>query len=161
MHDEVFSTYAARKASLVASLKAPHNADAAPLGLSKRTSTLFRARDEGTKRRLDLSDLNHVIEVDTPHSWVDVEGMTCYEESGRRDSDTRRDAGGVAAAETHHGRRRRGSASDGIKSLYSDCFFSCEEFAAACGMSAYSAMKAKYDAHGRMMDLHEKCVLPG
>ena len=107
MHDEV-PTYAARKASLVASLKAPHNADAAPLGLSKRTSTLFRARDEGTKRRLDLSDLNHVIEVDTPHSWVDVEGMTCYEESGRRDSDTRRDAGGVAAAETHHGRRRRG-----------------------------------------------------
>ena len=59
MHDEVFSTYAARKASLVASLKAPHNADAAPLGLSKRTSTLFRARDEGTKRRLDLSDFNH------------------------------------------------------------------------------------------------------
>ncbi len=47
----------------------------------------------------------------------------------------------------------------GIKSLYSDCFFSREAFAQAYGMSAYEALKRKYDPAGRMLGLYEKCVL--
>jgi hypothetical protein len=52
----------------------------APLGLSKRTSNLFRDRAEGRKQRLDLRDFHHVIEVDPAAGWVDVEGGASYEE---------------------------------------------------------------------------------
>jgi FAD/FMN-containing dehydrogenase len=47
----------------------------------------------------------------------------------------------------------------GIKSLYSDCFFSREAFAAAYGGPSYAALKARYDPHGRLPGLYEKCVL--
>lgn len=47
----------------------------------------------------------------------------------------------------------------GIKSLYSDCFFSRDAFAQAYGMPAYEALKRKYDSAGRMLGLYEKCVL--
>ena len=53
---------------------------AAPLGLLKRSSNLFRDRTEGAKQRLDLSDFCHVLEVNTVQGWVDVEGMATYEE---------------------------------------------------------------------------------
>jgi FAD/FMN-containing dehydrogenase len=54
--------------------------DPAPLGLSKRSSNLFRDRAESPKRRLDLGEFNHVIEIDTERQWVDVEGSASYEE---------------------------------------------------------------------------------
>jgi FAD/FMN-containing dehydrogenase len=47
----------------------------------------------------------------------------------------------------------------GIKSLYSDSFFSREEFDAAYGGDAYRALKAKYDPQGVFPQLYEKCVL--
>jgi FAD/FMN-containing dehydrogenase len=49
----------------------------------------------------------------------------------------------------------------GIKSLYSDAFFSREEFAVAYRMDAYAAVKARYDPDGRLLGLYEKCVQRG
>jgi FAD/FMN-containing dehydrogenase len=46
----------------------------------------------------------------------------------------------------------------GIKSLYSDSFFTRDEFDASYGMQHYAALKARYDPHHRMLDLYEKCV---
>jgi len=47
----------------------------------------------------------------------------------------------------------------GIKSLYSDSFYSREEFAEAYGGAAYRALKARYDPGGALPDLYDKCVL--
>lgn len=47
----------------------------------------------------------------------------------------------------------------GIKSLYSDSFFTREAFAQAYDMQAYAALKARYDPQGRAPGLYEKCVL--
>lgn len=46
----------------------------------------------------------------------------------------------------------------GIKSLYSDSFFTREEFARAYGMDAYRRLKARYDPQRRAPDLYDKCV---
>jgi FAD/FMN-containing dehydrogenase len=46
----------------------------------------------------------------------------------------------------------------GIKSLYSDSFFSPAEFAAAYRMDRYEALKARYDPGHRLLGLYEKCV---
>ncbi len=47
----------------------------------------------------------------------------------------------------------------GIKSLYSDSYFSREEFARAYRMDAYEALKDRYDPQRRLLGLYEKCVL--
>ncbi|MCX7902050.1 MAG: FAD-binding oxidoreductase [Burkholderiaceae bacterium] len=47
----------------------------------------------------------------------------------------------------------------GIKSLYSDSYFSRVEFDAAYGGAAYAALKARYDPQQRFADLYAKCVL--
>ena len=47
----------------------------------------------------------------------------------------------------------------GVKSLYSDCFITRDEFARAYGMDRYATLKAKYDQRGEMLGLYEKCVL--
>ena len=47
----------------------------------------------------------------------------------------------------------------GIKSLYSDSYFSREEFDTAYGAAAYAALKARYDPQRRLLGLYEKCVL--
>jgi FAD/FMN-containing dehydrogenase len=47
----------------------------------------------------------------------------------------------------------------GIKSLYSDSFFTPEEFQRHYGGEAYRALKAKYDPQRAFPDLYEKCVL--
>jgi FAD/FMN-containing dehydrogenase len=47
----------------------------------------------------------------------------------------------------------------GIKSLYSDSYFSAEEFHRSYGGDAYRALKAKYDPQGAFPQLYEKCVL--
>jgi FAD/FMN-containing dehydrogenase len=47
----------------------------------------------------------------------------------------------------------------GIKSLYSDSYFTRDEFARAYDMAAYAKLKAKYDPKGRLPGLYEKCVL--
>ena len=47
----------------------------------------------------------------------------------------------------------------GIKSLYSDSFFTREEFDRFYGGEAYRALKRKYDAQGAFPELYDKCVL--
>jgi FAD/FMN-containing dehydrogenase len=46
----------------------------------------------------------------------------------------------------------------GIKSLYSDSFFTPEEFARAYGQAEYERLKARYDPQGRAPHLYDKCV---
>ena len=47
----------------------------------------------------------------------------------------------------------------GIKSLYSDSYFTREDFHRRYGGDAYAALKAKYDPAGAFPQLYEKCVL--
>jgi len=47
----------------------------------------------------------------------------------------------------------------GIKSLYSDSFFTPEEFQRCYGGEAYRRLKSKYDPQGAFPPLYEKCVL--
>jgi FAD/FMN-containing dehydrogenase len=47
----------------------------------------------------------------------------------------------------------------GIKSLYSDSYFTPEEFQRHYGGAAYGELKAKYDPQGAFPQLYEKCVL--
>jgi FAD/FMN-containing dehydrogenase len=46
----------------------------------------------------------------------------------------------------------------GIKSLYSDSYFTREAFDQAYGGTEYAALKAKYDPQRRLLDLYDKCV---
>ena len=68
-------TFAERKARLVEQLKAAST----PIGLGKDTSNLFRDREAGGKRHLNVRDFNHVLEVNVEQGWVDVEGMAPYD----------------------------------------------------------------------------------
>ena len=54
---------------------------------------------------------------------------------------------------------RKASDLGGIKSLYSDSYFSEDEFWGIYNKSAYAALKAKYDPAGTLGDLYAKCVL--
>lgn len=47
----------------------------------------------------------------------------------------------------------------GIKSLYSDSFFTRDEFDRAYGGEAYQGLKRRYDPQRRLLGLYEKCVL--
>jgi len=47
----------------------------------------------------------------------------------------------------------------GIKSLYSDSYYSQEEFWAAYHGEAYRALKQRYDPGGVFKDLYATCVL--
>ncbi|MEW6688311.1 MAG: FAD-binding oxidoreductase [Pseudomonadota bacterium] len=49
----------------------------------------------------------------------------------------------------------------GIKSLYSDSYYSRGEFDRLYGGETYRKLKAKYDPRGVFPDLYEKCVLRG
>jgi FAD/FMN-containing dehydrogenase len=48
---------------------------------------------------------------------------------------------------------------DGIKSLYSDSYFSQEQFWEIYNRPAYDALKRRYDPGGTFVDLYAKCVL--
>jgi FAD/FMN-containing dehydrogenase len=77
--DDPLAEHAARRDRLVAASQAD-DASGAPLGLERRSSNLFRERFEAPKRRLDLREFRHVLDVDVAGGSVDVEGSTCYEE---------------------------------------------------------------------------------
>jgi FAD/FMN-containing dehydrogenase len=47
----------------------------------------------------------------------------------------------------------------GIKSLYSDSYFSREEFDRCYGADAYRELKRRYDPQQRLLGLYDKCVL--
>ena len=53
---------------------------------------------------------------------------------------------------------RRVHALDGHKSLYSDSYYSRDEFDALYGGPAYAALKATYDPDGRFPHLYDKAV---
>lgn len=48
--------------------------------LKKSTSNLFRPREAAERTELDVTELNHVIEVDADAGFAEVEGMTTYAE---------------------------------------------------------------------------------
>ena len=66
-----------------------------------------------------------------------------------------------AHAPGHFNRRIENKVAElgGIKSLYSDSYFTPEEFHRYYGGEAYRRLKAKYDARGAFAPLYEKCVL--
>ena len=71
-------SYADKAARLAAALAAPGAGNAPSFGLVKRTSNLFRDRDDA-RPRVDLSGFDAVIGVDAPAGIVEVEGMAPYE----------------------------------------------------------------------------------
>lgn len=78
MADDARAAYRDRAARAGAQLRAQAGS-AAPLGLAKETSNLFRERKRGAKQHLDLSDFTHVIEFNPREAWVDCEGLVSYE----------------------------------------------------------------------------------
>ena len=54
---------------------------------------------------------------------------------------------------------RRVGEMGGIKSLYSDSYYSEGEFWSIYNQPAYDALKSKYDPGHALPDLYEKCVL--
>lgn len=49
------------------------------VGLQKDTSNLFRDREGQPKKKLNVRDFCHVLEVNAAEGWVEVEGMTTFE----------------------------------------------------------------------------------
>ena len=47
----------------------------------------------------------------------------------------------------------------GIKSLYSESFYTREKFDGLYGAAAYRPLKSRYDPDGRLPGLYDKCVL--
>jgi len=74
------AAHARRRAELLAAMQSGAADEAVPLGLDKRSSNLFRDRKQDARHRLDLSGFCHVLEINPAGGWVDVEGLTSYEE---------------------------------------------------------------------------------
>jgi FAD/FMN-containing dehydrogenase len=62
---------------------------------------------------------------------------------------------------SHHNRlaERKVAELEGIKSLYSEAYYEPEEFWRIYDGPAYRSLKKKYDPHGDLEDLYQKCVL--
>src|SRR4051812_47578078 len=73
-----YADYIERRDKLVRELRQSDQTQS--IGLNKTTSNLFRARKEDAKRRIDVRDFNHVLNVDRDAMFADVEGMTTYED---------------------------------------------------------------------------------
>jgi FAD/FMN-containing dehydrogenase len=71
------AAHAAKRESLRESLRQ----GAGPVALAKDTSNLFRDRDAGKRRRLDVRGFNQVLRI--AEGWVEAEGMIPYEELTR------------------------------------------------------------------------------
>ncbi|WP_173923030.1 FAD-binding oxidoreductase [Agromyces sp. Marseille-P2726] len=65
---------------------------------------------------------------------------------------------GATEGETNRRIEREVGELDGHKSLYSDAYYSREEFDARYGGDAFRAVKARYDPGGRLLDLYAKAV---
>lgn len=70
-------TYEVRKTQLIKTLRTFPNT---PVGLGKTTSNLFRDRKPSAKKRLDVRNFNHVLTINKQEGWIEVEGMTKYED---------------------------------------------------------------------------------
>jgi FAD/FMN-containing dehydrogenase len=73
-----YTDYHVRRDKLIRELR--EAGETQPIGLNKATSNLFRARSENSKRRIDVRDFNHVLNIDVGRLVADVEGMTTYED---------------------------------------------------------------------------------
>ena len=69
----------ARRGRLLDAMREGGAGPGAPIALAKRTSNLFRDREAGPRRRIDLGEFDHVIDVDASRGTVEVEGMATYE----------------------------------------------------------------------------------
>ncbi|WP_194397143.1 FAD-binding oxidoreductase [Microbacterium atlanticum] len=65
---------------------------------------------------------------------------------------------GATDGETNSRIERKVCDLDGHKSLYSDAFYSRDEFDALYGGAEYRAAKTRYDPDGRLLDLYQKAV---
>jgi FAD/FMN-containing dehydrogenase len=65
---------------------------------------------------------------------------------------------GSTEGETNRRIQRRVSELDGHKSLYSDAYYSREEFDELYGGRTYRSVKARYDPDSRLLDLYAKAV---
>ena len=65
---------------------------------------------------------------------------------------------GATEGETNRRIERKVAELDGHKSLYSDAFYSREEFDELYGGEAYRAAKQRYDPDSRLLDLYAKAV---
>jgi FAD/FMN-containing dehydrogenase len=65
---------------------------------------------------------------------------------------------GTTEGEANRMIERRVSELDGHKSLYSDAFYTREEFDALYGGEEYRAVKRRYDPDSRLLDLYAKAV---
>jgi FAD/FMN-containing dehydrogenase len=90
-----------------------------------------------------------------------LEPDTLYVNFGFWDKVDQRVDQGIASKPGHFNRlvEREVLRLGGIKSLYSDSYFSREEFDRAYGIAQYHPLKARYDPQGRTLGLYEKCVL--
>ncbi|HEX5766652.1 MAG TPA: FAD-binding oxidoreductase [Burkholderiales bacterium] len=74
---DALAAHAAKRESLRESLRQ----GAGPVALAKETSNLFRDREAGRRRRLDVRGFNQVLRI--APGWVEAEGMIAYEELTR------------------------------------------------------------------------------
>jgi FAD/FMN-containing dehydrogenase len=75
---DALAAHAAKRDSLVQSLKSARDGNAGPVALAKETSNLFRDREAGKRRRLDVRAFNQVLSV--RDGFVEAEGMIPYED---------------------------------------------------------------------------------
>jgi FAD/FMN-containing dehydrogenase len=73
---EARDSHESKKQALLAQFQAMQGTT---VQLRKETSNLFRDRQSGQRKRLDVRALNEVLEIDTQAGWVDGEGMIPYE----------------------------------------------------------------------------------
>ena len=70
---DALAAHAAKRQSLVSSLRQ----GSGPVALAKDTSNLFRDREAGQRRRLDVRGFDQVLRLSS--GWVEAEGMIPYE----------------------------------------------------------------------------------
>ena len=75
---DALAAHAAKRESLAQSLKAAREENRGPVALAKETSNLFRDREAGQRRRLDVRGFNQVLCV--RENFVEAEGMIPYED---------------------------------------------------------------------------------
>ena len=66
--------------------------------------------------------------------------------------------GGTAEGETNRRLERKVRELDGLKSLYSDAYYSPAEFDQLYGAGDYATVKQLYDPDARLLDLYAKAV---
>lgn len=78
--EELFCDEAAHRAKVERLVEAFSRPGGGHAALAKRTSNLFRPRDRGAARRLDVGRLDQTISVNESRGFADVEGMATFED---------------------------------------------------------------------------------